>query len=530
MTEVSADAVVVGAGHNGLVAACMLADAGWDVCVLERADEVGGAMRSEELAPGHVTDLYSAFYPMAAASPYLRSLRLEEHGLRWSHAPAVLAHVAGPAMERAAVMHRDPEQTAARLDEESPGDGEAWLDLVRQWRVLREPFLEALFTPFPPLRGPVSVLRRIGTRDALRLARLLALPMTRLGPELFTGEHAPMLIAGNAMHADIPAVAPGSGAFGWLLSMIGQDLGYPVPVGGSSEFARALAARARAAGAQVRTGCPVAGIEVSGARATGVRTATGERVRARRAVLADVAAPALYHELLPADAVPARLRQELDRMFTWDLPTVKVNWALDGRVPWRAEGAGQAGTVHLGAGLDGLAVWSAAADAGVSTEDTFVLLGQMAVADASRAPAGAETVWAYSHLPRGTTGTSAARGLAERMEGAVESLAPGFRDRVKHRVVQMPDELETDDPNLVGGAVNGGTAQLFQQLVFRPLPGLGRPETPVTGLYLASAGAHPGGGVHGGPGGAAARAALHGHRLGGLPARALSTASRWLAG
>lgn len=521
------DAVVVGSGPNGLVAACLLADAGWDVCLLEAADRFGGAVASERRVPGYVSDTFSAFYPLAAASPVLERLDLAAHGLRWRHAPAVLAHPHRPDGDRAAVLHRDVERTAAGLDAASPGDGEAWLRLFAQWTRWREPLLGALLQPFPPVRAAVSLLRRAGGADALRLARMLLLPVDRLGQELFTGPDGRLLLAGNAMHADIPALAAGSGAFGWLLAMLGQDVGFPVPEGGAGRLADALVARARAAGAQLLTGTEVTRVVVGHGRALGVLTAGGEAVRARRAVLADVSAPALYGRLLAPDDVPPRLREDLGR-FEWDLPTVKLNWALDGPVPWRAEQAGRAGTVHLGAAGPDLTRWSADLAAGRESEHTFLLLGQMAVADPTRAPAGGESLWAYSHLPRGEGSRAAAERLSGRMADTVAAFAPGLEQRVVDRWTQLPGDLQGADANLSGGAVNGGTAQLHQQLVFRPVPGFGRPETVLPGLYLASAGSHPGGGVHGAAGAQAARAAIAGARAGGLPSRLVSAGLRRL--
>jgi phytoene dehydrogenase-like protein len=521
------DAVVIGAGPNGLVAACVLADAGWNVCLLEAADRLGGAVASAELAPGHQTDLFSAFYPLAAGSPVLRDLDLTSFGLRWRHAPAVLAHPWRPPSTRAAVLHRRPEDTAEALDQDCPGDGEAWLRMFAQWQRWREPLLHAILGPFPPVRASLRLLRRIGTADALRLARMLLLPVNRLGEELFGGRDGRLLLTGSAMHADIPATSPGSGAFGWLLSMLGQDVGYPVPEGGAGRLADALAARARAVGAELFTGCPVERIVVANGRALGVVAADGTTFRARRAVLADVSAPGLYQDLIAPGVLPPRLIEDLTR-FDWDLPTVKMNWALDGPVPWLASAAAQAGTVHLGADDRELAVWSAALASGRTSPHTFMLLGQMARADPSRAPTGGETVWAYSHLPKGSIDGRSVRRLTDRIEASLETHAPGFGERVTQRLVQTPGDLERDDANLGNGAVNGGTAQLYQQLVFRPVPGLGRPETVIERLYLASAASHPGGGVHGAAGAQAARAALMDSRLGGLPGKALSRASRHL--
>ena len=576
----NADAVVIGGGHHGLVAAAVLADAGWDVCLLESADVLGGAVRSAELHPGYTADLFSAFYPLSAASPVLRGLGLERHGLRWTHAPTVLAHPARPDGAPAAVLYRDRERTAAAL---GACDGEAWLRLCAQWDAVGDAVLRSIFTAFPPVRGPLRLLRRIGTADALRLARFLTLPVRRMGEELFAGEHARLLLAGNGVHADIPLDAPGSGVFGWLLAMLGQQHGFPVPEGGAGELAGALARRARAAGAEILTGERVERIDVRGGRAVAVRCASGRVVRARRAVIADVSAPALYRDLLPVDAVPARLRADLEH-FAWDTPVVKVNWAMREPIPWRNPGVAGAGTVHLGADERGLVRWAAdiesrtvpatpfmlfgqmtTADPTRSPAGTesawaythlprdvagdepaderglvrwagdiesrtvpatpFMLLGQMTTVDATRSPAGTESAWAYTHLPRGVADDGIADGLAERIDEVVEEFAPGFRDRVLHRMVQRPRDLQAADPNLVHGAVSGGTAQLHQQLVFRPVPGLGRSETVVDGLYLGSASAHPGGGVHGVCGWLAARAALADHGvLGGLRRRVTSAA------
>jgi phytoene dehydrogenase-like protein len=498
------DGVVIGGGHHGLVAAAALADAGWDVVLLEAQPEVGGAVRSAELFPGYVSDLFSAFYPMAAASPVMRALGLEDHGLRWAHAPTVLAHPASPADEGGAVLHRDPADTARGLAAADPRDGATWMRLVTQWQKIKDPLLASLFSTFPPVRGPLRLLAKIGTGEALRLARFLALPVNRMAAELFHAEPGRLLITGLAMHADVPPDAPGSGLLGWLLAMAAQDGGFPVPVGGAGQLSAALAARAEAGGARISVGDAVERVMVRGGRVTGVRTAGGREVRVRRAVIADVSAPCLYGQLLAHDAVPARLHEDMAR-FEWDPPVVKLNWALDGEIPWRAAGARDAGTVHLGADVNG---WMAELGAGRIPQHPFALLGQMTTADPSRSPAGTESVWAYTHLPRGVDDDEAAELLAVRMEDTVEDYAPGFRDLVVGRHLQRPSDLFAADANLGQGAVGGGTAQLHQQLIFRPVPGLGRSETPVRGLYLGSAAAHPGGSVHGACGANAARAAL----------------------
>ncbi|MCX5043877.1 NAD(P)/FAD-dependent oxidoreductase [Aldersonia sp. NBC_00410] len=519
------DAVVIGAGPNGLVAAATLADAGWDVLVLEAQSEPGGAVRSAELFPGYCSDLFSAFYPLAVASPVLRRLDLESHGLRWSRAPVVLGHPHGPDDDDAVLLHPDPEHTARELRRRDPRDGDAWLRTVERWRTLREPLLAALLDPFPPIKAGLRLARATGRSEMLDLVRFLMLPAGRMAQELFASEAARLLILGNAMHADAPLDAGGSGVMGYLLTMLAQDGGYPVPVGGAGALTAALVSRAEAAGAQVRCATQVAAIETRSGVATGVRTAGGELISARRAVIADVSAPALYDTLLRDEDVPSAIRSKL-HTFEWDTPTVKVNYALSRAIPWRSAGLTGAGTVHLGADEHGLLRWNTDLNTGVLPESPFMLFGQMTTADPSRSPAGTESAWAYTHLPRGIHDDDHADELAARVDRVLEAHAPGFLDTIVGRSVQRPSDLEAANANLHGGAVNGGTSQLHQQLVFRPLPGLAGPETPVAKLYLGSSAAHPGGGVHGACGFAAAHAALGG----GARRRTRRALMRWVAG
>ncbi|MEO7421078.1 MAG: NAD(P)/FAD-dependent oxidoreductase [Ornithinibacter sp.] len=516
------DAVVIGAGPNGLVAANALGDAGWDVLVLEAQEEVGGAVRSAEVtAPGFVTDLFSAFYPLAAASPVIRDLHLDSHGLEWVRAPDVLAHTLEDG--RTAVLRHQAEDTAAGLDEFAEGDGAAWLGLVEEWQRLRDPLLDALFTPFPPIRPGVRLLRTLGTRGTLDLTRLGLSSVRRLGQEVFAGDGGPLLLTGNALHSDLSPDAAGSALFGWLLAMLGQDVGFPVPRGGAGRLAGALRSRAESAGVQFRTGVEVTSIQIVGDRAVGVRCADGTSVRCRRAVVADVSAPRLYTHLVGDALLPDRLRRDLQRCFQWDPSTIKLNWALDRPVPWNDPRAAGAGTVHLGVGVDGFVDFAADLSIGRDPDQPFLLLGQMTTADPERSPAGTESAWAYTHVPHATDWRGERLDAhVQRMEDAVERVASGFGACVVARHVQSPGELEGADANLVAGSINGGTSALHQQLVFRPTPGLGRPETPFVGLYLASASAHPGGGVHGACGWNAALVALRAAGPTGTVRRALA--------
>ncbi len=520
MTLEVADAVVIGSGPNGLVAANALADAGWDVLVLESADHLGGGVSSAEVtAPGFVTDLFSAFYPLAAASPVIADLDLEAQGLRWCRSGIVLGHVLADG--RRALLHPDPGDTASGLEEFAAGDGQAWLDLVTQWHHVRDPVLDALFSPFPPMRAVGRLLRRLGTRGAMDLAQLAVTPVRQLARQHFGGDGAALLLTGNAMHSDVPPDAAGSGLYGWLLSMLGQDVGFPVPRGGAGQLAAALVARARTRGAQFRTGAEVTAVRVQHGRATGVELADGTRVMARRAILADVSAPELYRRLLDPRDVPGQLLRDLDR-FEWDHATVKVNWALSRPIPWAAAGVASAATVHLGVDVDGFVDVAADLSTGRMPAAPFVLLGQMTTADPTRSPHGTESAWAYTHVPRGLARSAGQIDeQVRRIERAIECVAPGFAGTQLARHVQSPADLESADANLAQGAINGGTAGLHQQLLLRPTPGLGRPETPIPGLFLASASAHPGGGVHGACGWNAARAAIVASGRRGVLQRAL---------
>jgi phytoene dehydrogenase-like protein len=503
----SADAVVIGAGHNGLVAANLLAEKGWDVVVCEQAATPGGAVASAEVtAPGFITDLFSAFYPLAAASPVIQRLELESYGVRWSRSPAVLTHLLPDG--NAATLWQDAERTADSLEQTGAGDGRAWLQITRQWDRIGTNVVAALMQPFPPALSAVRLLRDLGAADALRMARMALQPVRRYGEETFAGEGGPILFAGNALHADLPPDGAGSAIYGWLLSMLGHSVGFPVPVGGASALIDAIVRRMESFGGQLRLNAPVTAIDVEGGQAVGVRLESGERIRARKAVLADVGAPALYTTLVGAQHLPSPFLRDIER-FEWDAPTLKVDWALDRPVPWKDPGAAESGTVHLGVDLVGLTDYASDLTTKRIPAHPFVVFGQMTTADKTRSPEGTESAWAYTHLPRHVDFREEQIATqVERVEAAVEAHAPGFRASILARHVQAPLDLQRRNPNLVTGAINGGTAQLHQQLIFRPVPGLGGAATPIDRLFLAGSSAHPGGGVHGACGSNAARAAL----------------------
>jgi phytoene dehydrogenase-like protein len=500
------DAVVIGAGHNGLVAANLLADAGWSVLVLESGPSPGGSVRSGLLRPGYLMDLCSSFFPLGVASPVLTGLRLQEHGLHWVYAPQTLTHLFADG--RTATIHHEPARTALSVEQFSLGDGARWLAECQRWQHLAPALLPALLGPFPPAAATARLLRRLRIGGGLRLARQALLPARTFSGELFTGEGARMLLAGSALHTDLGPDDAAGGIYGWLMTMLAQQVGFPVPQGGAQRITDALAARLRTRGGEINYNTHVVRVPVRSGRAGGALTADGRRFTASRAVIADVPAPALYLDLVGSAALPSRLVDDL-RHFRWDGATVKLDFALSGPVPWLGGQAGEAGTLHIGADLNGLTRYAAELACGEMPRDPFLIVGQMTTADPLRSPPGTQSLWAYTHLPhRAEWAADEVAEHADRVQDVLERHAPGFGALVLARRVAGPAELEAENPSLVGGAIGGGTAAAYQQLFLRPIPGLGRADTPIDRLFLASSSAHPGGGVHGAPGANAARAAL----------------------
>lgn len=519
-------AVVIGAGPNGLVAANVLADHGWAVTVLEAQAAPGGGVRSSEFVePGFVNDHCSAFYPLSAVSPAMRSLSLEDHGLHWRHAPLVLAH---PTLDDdSVVLSRDGEETAHSLDACAPGDGDVWRALVDGWVRYEPSLVDALLTPFPPIRASIGLARKGGSLgELIELAHLSVLPARRLGQDRFRGARAARLLAGLALHADLFPESTLGGFFGWLLACLGQRVGFPVPEGGASAISSALVARLEERGGSVLCNARVAAIVVRKGAAVAVELADGTIVDAPRAVIADTDAVALYTRLIPDEVLASEFLDKVTR-FSWDHATVKVDWTLDRPIPWSSDAARRAGTVHVAADVDELTCSASSLARGRIPRDPFVIVGQPHLADESRQPPGMATPWAYTHVPRqvrgddgdggsaicGDWGAQDVENFCQRIEARIEALAPGFRHLVRQRHVLTPPAFEAHDENMSLGSINLGTSELHQQLIFRPVPGLARAETPVRRLYLGSASAHPGGGVHGACGANAARAALAHDRL-----------------
>jgi phytoene dehydrogenase-like protein len=468
---VSTDAIVVGAGPNGLAAAIELARNGRSVTVYEANDTIGGGCRSGELTlPGFIHDLCSAFHPMGAASPFFRSLDLSRDGVDWIEPPAALAH---PLDDGTAVLlERSLDATASGLG----ADGRAYRrlvePLVREWDDLAADALG------PLLRIPRHpfVLARLGLPGLLP-ARLLA-------RRAFRTERARALFAGLAAHSVQPLEAPLTASFALMFAVTAHVASWPIPRGGSQRIADALAARLRSLGGTIETGRRVGDL--------------GEVPRAR-AYICDVTPRQL--DRIAGARLSDRYRARL-RGFRHGPGVFKLDYAIDGPIPWRAAECLRAGTVHVGGTLDEIAESEAAVARGRAPDRPFVLIGQQSLFDPSRAPQGKHTVWAYCHVPNGSTFD-----MTDRVEAQLERFAPGFRDRVLARSVMAPAEIERHNENYLGGDIAGGSNSLLQVMA-RPFPSLDPYATSARDVFLCSSSTPPGGGVHGMCGFHAARSAL----------------------
>ena len=465
-------AVVVGSGPNGLAAAIRLAQAGYAVRVLEGAPTVGGGARSAELnLPGYLHDVCSAVYPMAVASPFLRSLPLADHGLAYIHPPTPVAHPFDGGT--AVTLERSVAATAAQLDP---------VDTARYERLMG-PLVSDAETIMGHALGP---LVRI-PRHPLALARF-GLPAlrsaARLATTTFRGERARALFAGLGGHAVLPLDQSPSGAFALIMGLLGHSVGWPIVRGGAQRLSDALAGHLSTLGGTVETGRSVASLD--------------DLLPADLALL-EVAPRGLLR--IAGDRLPDGYRRRLGR-FRYGPGVCKVDYALDAPVPWTAEACRRAGTVHLGGTLPEVAASERAVFRGEHPEWPYVIAVQQSLFDPTRAPAGKHTFYAYCHVPNGS-----AVDMTDRIEAQIERFAPGFRERVLARTTRTADGFEAYNPTYVGGDILGGRNDLWQ-LIARPAPRAVPYATPVSGLYLCSSSTPPGGGVHGVCGVLAAEAAL----------------------
>ena len=468
------DAIVVGAGPNGLTAAAILLDAGWRVLVLEASSTPGGGTRSADLTlPGFLHDVCSAIHPLGLASPALRALPLQRHGLEWIHPDVPVAHPLDGG--RAGVIERSVESTATRLG----ADGAAYRSMMSPLSRHGEALADSLLSPLDlPPRHPL-VLARFGSsgiRSATSLARK------------FSGDEAPALLAGLAAHSILPLSSAGTGGYGLFLGALAHHVGWPMAKGGSGAIASALASIVEERGGVIE--CDHRVVDLAD-------------LPPSRAVVLDLTPAQVI--AVGGDRVPPRYRRALEK-YRYGAGVFKVDWALDGPIPWTNADVARSATVHVGATLAEIAAAEADVAAGRHPDRPFVLLVQPSLFDSSRAPAGRHVAWAYCHVPSGSTVDR-----TDAIESQVERFAPGFRDRILARAVMNTRDMETYNANYVGGDISGGMGDV-RQVAFRPVASVRPWVTPIEGVYLCSSSTPPGGGVHGMGGWHAARAVLRRNR------------------
>ena len=464
----SHDAVVVGAGPNGLAAAIVAARAGLSVLVREARETCGGGARSAELTlAGFTHDICSAVYPLGLSSPMFRTLPLPAYGLKWIHPQAPLAHPLDNGS--AVVLSRSVEATAQGLGTDGAAYHRLFAPLTRNWEKLQSMILGPIGFP----RSPI-LLARFGV--------MALLSASTLARHWFRQERARALFAGLAAHSALSLERPVSAAFGLVLGATAHAVGWPLSAGGSQRITDALVQYLRSLGADIMTNAPVAAID---------------ELPQSQVVLFDVTPRQILD--LAGSRLPTKYQRKLER-FRYGPGAFKVDWALDAPIPWTARECASAATVHLGGTIEEIVRAERAPWQQEHADWPFVLLVQPSLFDASRAPAGKHVAWAYCHVPNGSTFN-----MTERIESQIERFAPGFTARILARSVMPPAKLQAHNPNLVGGDINGGV-QDFSQLFTRPTSNLY--STPAKGVYICSSSTPPGGGVHGMCGYFAAKAAM----------------------
>ena len=471
MTAMQYDAVVVGAGPNGLVGAITLARAGRKVLVLEAGATIGGGLRSAELSDaGFVHDICSTVQALGVASPAFHDLPLAAHGVEWCHADFPLAHPLDDG--RAAVLRRDVAETADAL---TPKDGNKYRRLVAPLVSHANPLVATFLSPLQMPRAPI-LAARFG-RHAIRSADGLARGR-------FDGDQPRALLAGLSAHSIQPLTGAGTAGYGLFLGMLAHASGWPVARGGSQQLADALGAILTELGGEIVTNHEVRDLhEIPSARTT----------------LLDVTPRQLLQ--IGGDEITGRYRRALTR-YRYGPGVFKIDWALDGPIPWTNPDVRRAGTVHLGGRLEEITAAEAQVHAGQHPERPYVIVVQPTVMDPSRAPTGSHTAWAYCHVPNGSTVDQTAP-----IEQQLERFAPGFRDVVRARATMNTAAMETHNANYVGGDINGGAGDV-RQLFTRPIASRHPWATSIPGVYMCSSATPPGGGVHGMCGLHAARLAL----------------------
>jgi phytoene dehydrogenase-like protein len=467
------DAVIVGGGPNGLAAAITLARAGRSVRLIEGRDTIGGGARTAEITlPGFRHDVCSAIHPLGVGSPFFQDLSLGAFGLEWVFPPYAVAHPLDDGT--AVVIENSVEASAATMGPDGRAYARLMIPLVADWlKILRD-----LLGPFPlPPRYPLAMMR---------FGLLALLPAATLAKTLFRGPRARAVFAGMAAHAMLPLDAPATASFSLILSLLAHAIGWPMARTGSQAIVDAMACYFQSLGGVITTGLPVTSLD---------------QLPDTRSVLFDVTPRQLVS--ITGQRLPEAYRRALGR-FRYGPGVCKIDYALDGPVPWKAAACLRAGTVHVGGAFEEIIASERAAFRGEHAERPFVLVTQQSLFDPTRAPGGRHTLWAYCHVPNGSN-----RDMSQAIEDQIERFAPGFRSRILARHTRSAQEMEMYNPNYIGGDINGG-AQTITQFFTRPVPRRVPYSTPVNGIYLCSSSTPPGGGVHGMCGYHAAKAALRG--------------------
>lgn len=534
------DVVVLGSGPNGLTAACLLAEAGLQVLVLEAQGDFGGAVRSGEVTlPGFRHDLCSGFYPLFPVGPIGR-LPLERFGLEWLRfqrpfgggTPHGLGVTLGPRVAASSEL----------FGRSSPRDAVGFRELADWWEWGGQMLLDVLYNPLGSPGPLLQVARRLPRLNKLlEFARLVSASAQTVADDYFESDDARLWFVGSALHSDLAPESAGGGAFSLTFLGLGQKVGMPIPRGGADRITAALLGYLASLGGRAMAGQRAERLLVRQDRVVAVRTSSDE-FAVRKAVLATVEPQQLFLRLVGEQHLPSSFVERVGR-FRWGSGTIKLDVALSGLPQFKAEALRGTGVLHLGDSCEALSIGTNAINRGYLPARPLLVGGFHTLADTSRAPDGQHTFWVESHVPYEIRGDAAGEIqsadwqavkelFADRMLDELERFAPGAKGLVLARHVQSPVDLEAQNPNIVRGDIAGGSFDISQQLVFRPLPGWFRYRTPIKGLYLSGAATHPGGGVNGAAGANAARVLLGDLRLSGLTAGAASAGDRlkdWLA-
>jgi phytoene dehydrogenase-like protein len=525
----SYDAIVVGGGHNGLVAAIELARADWRVLVLEQAERLGGAVMSAEITlPGFLHDLYSTNQNTFRGGHVYAELgqELERHGLRYASTDKPFANVFPGG--RALKVYQDASRTLAGLRDHDPGDAAGWEELKDLFDRFSPTIFDLYGSPLPSTSAVMAIVRavrRVGAHDALRAAQLLMSSTRELGELYMSSPEAKVLLATWGMHPDFgPDVSAGA-MFPFVEVFSDAAAGMSIVEGGASRMIDALAGVLREHGGEVRTSAAVRRIVTDGHHVTGVELASGERIDASRAVVASVTPPALYGEMLDGAPVPDAVRKAAAR-YRFGPGTMMIHLALSAPPTWAAGGdLGDFAYVHIAPYVSDLAETYTAALNGLLPKSPLLIVGQTSAVDPSRAPEGQAVLWVQVRAqPAEIRGDAAGKIAARDWAGAAEpyadrviaklsEYAPGIEDLILGRAVLTPRDLEAHDPNLVGGDSVAGSHHLRQNFIFRPIAAYSNYRTPIDGLFMTGAATWPGGGVTGLPGRLAAKAVLAGPDL-----------------